>query len=254
MGFDVKGLDISEYTLVAAVPSALTLLFVSDLHDCDNVPVLEVARRLQPDAVVVSGDFIHNAEVYRRGLEFLQAAAQCYPVFCSLGNHEKRFNGDLHSLVEETGAVLLDNAAVSFGGLHIGGLSSGYDFGEAQGNLRSTPIPDVKWLQQFSALEGYKLLLSHHPEYYPKYIRRTTVNLTLSGHAHGGQWRFFGRGVFAPGQGVFPRYTGGLYEGRLIVSRGLGNQHSVPRINNRPEVVVIHLLPSINNTITNSTD
>jgi predicted MPP superfamily phosphohydrolase len=99
-------------------------------------------------------------------------------------------------------------------------------------------------LDAFSSVEGFKLLLCHHPEYYPRYIRERDIDLTLSGHAHGGQWQIVGRGIFAPGQGLFPRYTGGVYEGRLVVSRGLTNTVSVPRFGNPTELVRIHLLPT----------
>ena len=67
------------------------------------------------------------------------------------------------------------------------------------------------------------------------------IDLTLSGHAHGGQIRLLGQGLFAPGQGVLPRYTSGVYEGRLIVSRGLANTTFVPRLFNPTEMVYIHL-------------
>ena len=73
-------------------------------------------------------------------------------------------------------------------------------------------------------------------------IKPLPIDLTLSGHAHGGQWRFFGRGVFSPGQGLFPKYTSGMYDGgRFIVGRGLGNPIIIPRIFNSPEVLVIRL-------------
>ena len=85
------------------------------------------------------------------------------------------------------------------------------------------------------------MLLCHHPEYYPKYIKDLPVDLTLSGHAHGGQWRLFGRGAYAPGQGIFPKYTAGVYENRLLVSRGLGNLYIVPKINNPPEILKIKI-------------
>ena len=75
----------------------------------------------------------------------------------------------------------------------------------------------------------------------PKYIKDLPVDLTLSGHAHGGQWRFFGKGIFAPGQGIFPKYTKGVYENRLIVSSGLGNQTVVPKINNPPEILKVNI-------------
>ena len=73
------------------------------------------------------------------------------------------------------------------------------------------------------------------------FIKNSGFDLILSGHAHGGQWRLFGRGAYAPGQGVFPKYTKGIYDGRFIVTSGVGNVYLVPKINNPPEVCVINL-------------
>jgi hypothetical protein len=61
-------------------------------------------------------------------------------------------------------------------------------------------------------------------------LRERKIDLTVSGHAHGGQWSLFGRGLFAPDQGLFPKYTRGVHEGRLVVSRGLSNSIRLPRI------------------------
>jgi predicted MPP superfamily phosphohydrolase len=70
------------------------------------------------------------------------------------------------------------------------------------------------------------------------------MDLIVCGHAHGGQWRLFGRGVYAPGQGLFPKYTSGVLDGVCVISRGLGNHTRVPRIFNPPELVLISLSPS----------
>ena len=64
-------------------------------------------------------------------------------------------------------------------------------------------------------------------------------DLILSGHAHGGQWRIGRQGIFAPSQGLFPRLTEGVHDGRLLISRGLANRTPVPRLNNPPETVYI---------------
>jgi predicted MPP superfamily phosphohydrolase len=65
----------------------------------------------------------------------------------------------------------------------------------------------------------------------------------LSGHAHGGQWRIFGRGVFAPHQGLFPKYTSGLHDEKLLISRGASNNVPlIPRFFNPREVLDIHII------------
>ena len=235
----MRVIDITEYNIKAGVPDRLVFAFLSDLHESDLSPVTELLDKTKPDAVLIPGDYIHSTERYEKGVEFLAGCSKKYKTFCSLGNHERKFDGDIIKLTRDTGARLLDNEYAEFRGVLIGGLSSG--FCTAQSNLKKTPAPDLDFLDRFTGLDGYKILLCHHPEYYPEYIKQTGVQLTLSGHAHGGQWRFFGRGVFAPGQGIFPKYTSGMYENRLIVSRGLGDSHNMFRINNHHEFIVLNI-------------
>jgi predicted MPP superfamily phosphohydrolase len=91
----------------------------------------------------------------------------------------------------------------------------------------------------------YKILLSHRPEKFPLYVKNN-MDITFSGHAHGGQVRvpFIGA-IIAPHQGFFPKYSSGMYregESTMIVSRGLGNSLVPVRILNRPEIVITTLL------------
>ena len=103
-------MQINTYRFPAGLTQALTFAFVSDLHEADWRPVLAGIDAASPDAVLVGGDFVHNAEHYRRGIAFIRAAAAKYPTFCSLGNHELRLQGRIPALLEGSGAVLLDNA------------------------------------------------------------------------------------------------------------------------------------------------
>ncbi len=94
------------------------------------------------------------------------------------------------------------------------------------------------------------ILLSHRPEYIEDYAE-WGFDLVFSGHAHGGQWIVPGlvNGLYAVGQGFFPRYAGGLYEldrgghrMRCIVSRGLSYQKpAFPRFGNPPELPLVTL-------------
>ena len=102
--------------------------------------------------------------------------------------------------------------------------------------------PRVDDLDEFFAYDGVKILICHHPEYYAKYLRDRDVDLVLSGHAHGGQWRLFGLGLYAPDQGLFPKYTSGVHEDTLVISRGTANTGGIiPRLFNPREVVCIRI-------------
>ena len=94
------------------------------------------------------------------------------------------------------------------------------------------------------------VLLAHRPEYIADYAGYG-FDLVCSGHAHGGQWIVpgLGNGLYAVGQGFFPKYAGGLYEleadGRktsFVVSRGLSYQKpAFPRFGNPPELPLVKL-------------
>lgn len=98
-------------------------------------------------------------------------------------------------------------------------------------------------------LNGIKLVLSHYPENF-EYVDEFSYNkykfdIMFSGHAHGGQFILpvLG-GIFAPGQGLFPKYYKGVYgeKNKLVVSRGLGNSGFPLRLFNRPDIVVVDII------------
>ena len=259
---------LTEYHLKADLPQAITLALVTDLHERDPGSVLALLREAAPDLILVVGDtfernesgkdprsrsdystvsrLVHGVMLWLDGLvartmaagrrapanayRFIQEASEIAPVYLSLGNHEWYLDEQDRGLFEQTGVTLLDNRDVTVpvkgNVLRIGGLS---------------PHVDLEWLGRFADKDGYKLLLCHHPEYYPRYVKDKSIDLMLSGHAHGGQIRILGRGLFSPGQGVFPKYTRGVYEGRLVVSAGCANTASIPRWGNPCEVVAVRL-------------
>ena len=115
---------------------------------------------------------------------------------------------------------------------------------EADVRMKRLTEPDLSWLDEYTQTPGCHILLCHHPEYYPKIP--DAVDWILSAHAHGGQWRFYNpktkksEGLFAPGQGLFPRWTRGIYDNRLIVTAGLSNTAKIPRFFNPREIVYLH--------------
>ncbi len=102
-------------------------------------------------------------------------------------------------------------------------------------------------MDKFKNETGLKVLLCHHPEYMlgeDPVVDLTGVDIALAGHAHGGQMRLGHRGLYAPGQGLVPKYTEAVFEedgARVVISRGLSNTYRLPRINNAPEIVVVNV-------------
>ena len=161
------------------------------------------------------------------------------PTFYSTGNHECRWNEFDKQIVRNSGTVLLDNEYCRFKGMVIGGISSIPK--ERKDNSDGTYINIMEGIiGKMKKEEGKKILLLHEPQLYDKYgLREEPIDLVVSGHAHGGQWRFFGHGVFAPGQGIFPKYTKGFYNGKLLVSAGMTNTAPIPRFFNPTEIVIV---------------
>ncbi len=238
-------MQITEYKIKAPVSRDICAAFIADTHDKPYGKIIAEITKRRCDLILITGDIIyaHN-DVADNGFRMLKELADVAPTFMSLGNHEGGAVKVVRERCKEAGVQLLEDSFTDFMGIRIGGLTSGLivdGVGIKEHHWEETPPPNLIWLKEFAAESGYKLLLNHHPEYYPKYIKELDIDLTLSGHAHGGQWRVFGRGVFAPGQGLFPKYTSGMYDGRLIVSRGLANNAPpIPRLFNSRELVFIN--------------
>lgn len=208
----------------------LLLAVVSDLHNEpyeDLFPLIEKA-----DALLVPGDISDRyRQQYDRGVAFLTEAAKRMPTFFSLGNHETRQQRyrQLRTALNQTGAEILVNRHVRFGEVWIGGW---YD---------PAVVREPERLSAFEREKGAKILLCHQPERYMRRIRGRDLDLVVAGHAHGGQIRLFGQGLYAPGQGLFPKYTHGVVDGKMIVSAGVGNPVGLPRLRNPREVVLIRM-------------
>ena len=243
------------------LPVPATVALLADLHDRPYFSIIQSLSDHRPAIICIAGDVVFGdppkdgsllIQTQKYVLPFLRACSALAPTFLSLGNHEKAVcEDDLHR-IRDTGCILLDNSWTTYNGMVLGGLTSHLvlDFRRLRekkherypdrgSKPRVIKEPETGWLEEFERQAGYRILLCHHPEYYPRYLKRRDIDLVLSGHAHGGQWRIGSQGIFAPSQGLFPRLTDGVHDGRLVISRGLSNRAPVPRLNNPPEIVYI---------------
>ncbi len=239
---------------IVRMGKSLCIALVSDLHAQDPDAVIDSLKKKSPDYILMPGDIFEFSNRIKdsrneNGFRLLNEAAKIAPTFYSIGNHEnggvgswkpgwdkkrgkKRelLNEDV-ARIKESGAVLLDDGFVLRDGIAFGGLTSGLS--------SDAHKPNLDWLDDFCSVDGTKILLCHHPEYYKKYLKDKKIDLIVAGHAHGGQWRLGRLAAFAPGQGIFPKYTKGVYDDRLVVGTGLKKSGRIPRIFNKPEIVYI---------------
>ncbi len=237
------------------VTSPIRLLHVSDLHSAlygkNQSQLIALTRQIDPDAILFTGDIAEERVSPYNAFLYTSAVGDKYPCFYVSGNHEyytHRAN-NIKKAFSSHGLAVLEgsHATLSVGDqtLTVCGIDDPYGFPDKKMRFWEDQLADVN-----ASLDGerFSVLLTHRPEIVD-YYAETDFDLILSGHAHGGQVILPGvlNGLYAPQQGLFPKYAGGRYELKegqtMICSRGL-SKYVRPRIFNRPELVVINLIPS----------
>lgn len=226
---------------------------VSDLHNAEfsdgNQRLLDMLREAEPDMIAITGDLIDSRKTnIAVALAFAKEAVKIAPCYYVSGNHEARVSEyrELKTGLEAAGVTVLDDARVEIEifGKSITVIGVNDPSFHADYLTSDAAVMDRKLSELSSEDAGFTILLSHRPELFDTYVAHD-MDLVLTGHAHGGQFRLpLIGGLIAPNQGLFPKYDDGLYsEGNtnMIVSRGLGNSIIPFRFNNRPEVVLIEL-------------
>lgn len=251
-------LELNAYTISSSeLPDSFDgyrIAHVSDLHNAEmgkgNAKLLAMLREVEPDIIAITGDLIdsRNTDI-EVALAFAEKAMQIAPCYYVTGNHEARVSeyNELKTGLEAVGMFVLDDErmelvlsgeSITLLGVDDPSFHIDYLFGDA------ATVVSSKLAELAAQEDGFTVLLSHRPELFDTYVD-SGMNLVLSGHAHGGQFRLpFVGGLVAPNQGLFPKYDTGLYtEGdtNMVVSRGIGNSILPFRFNNRPEVILIEL-------------
>ena len=251
-------LELNTYTITSEeLPEAFNgyrIAHISDLHNAemgkDNEKLLSMLREAEPDIIAITGDLIDSRDTnIEIALLFAKEAVKIAPCYYVTGNHEARVSeyNDLKEGLNELDVIVLEDEKVEikqYGekivllGVDDPSFQTDYLHGDSVTVMRGN-------LQKLKNEEyAYRVLLSHRPELFETYVE-SGVDLVLSGHAHGGQFRLpFVGGLVAPNQGLFPKYETGLYtcnSTNMLVSRGIGNSIIPFRFNNRPEVILIEL-------------
>lgn len=266
---------ITRYDLKKSLNIKVAIL--SDLHESNPFDIITIVNIEKPDIILCPGDIferrIINREnnkaerpnlslfeylffkfsiLFSQGLNmipflrirdeqkeeyghlFIKEISKIAPTYISIGNHETFYTEKDLTIIQESGAILLNNKDdkiyINNNLIRVGGLSSNADY---------------NWLSEYSKKDGIKLLMCHHPEYYPNILSnindKEQISLIVAGHVHGGQWRIFNRPLFSPTEGLFPKYGYGNIDNHMVVSSGLSNPVNIPRLFNPKEVVFVNL-------------
>lgn len=249
-------LILRTYTVVSPKLTAeVRLAVVTDFHSSDNADdVVAMVASCAPDAVLLVGDLFDDDTQNRpteRTLSLMRQLSAQYPCYYVSGNHEA-WTGEMDALYQQTEEAGVTVLRMSSGVLTVRGQRIALCGIPDPYEMVFSGAPDTEE-QLRQALEDvdsadFTVLLAHRPELLAKYAQ-FPFDLVVSGHAHGGQVRIPGvlNGLYAPNQGWFPKLAGGAYtqDGTtLIVSRGLAVRTRLPRIFNRPEVVLVRCVPA----------
>lgn len=249
-------LTLRTYTVASPKLTAeVRLAVVTDFHSSDNADdVVAMVASCAPDAVLLVGDMFDDDIANRpteRTLSLMRQLSAQYPCYYVSGNHEA-WTGEMDALYQQTEEAGVTVLRMSSGVLTVRGQRIALCGIPAPYEMVFSGAPDTEE-QIRQAMENvdsadFTVLLAHRPELLAKYAQ-FPFDLVVSGHAHGGQVRIPGvlNGLYAPNQGWFPKLAGGAYtqDGTtLIVSRGLAVRTRLPRIFNRPEVVLVRCVPA----------
>ncbi len=228
------------------VTKPVRIVLLTDFHSSsygkEQQVLIDAVNAQKPDVILLAGDIFEDVRPHKHSIELLERLGKSYPCFYVTGNHEV-WSGEVNEIKE---------TVRSLGVTVLAGDGETRDF--AGQSIRICGVDDPAGGKQFADCarmagdDTFTVLMSHRPDLVKLYSGNG-FDLVVCGHAHGGQVRIPGllNGLYAPNQGLFPKYAGGRYllddgSTEMVVSRGLC-KNVLPRVFNRPEVVVIDIEP-----------
>jgi len=259
--FDNTLIKVSSYKIKSdKIPKGFNkfkIVHLSDLHSYGfknyNIQLIKKINNENPNIIIMTGDMVNKYDTnFEKFLNLSEVLSKKYDIYYILGNHEVRLKKDdldfIIRKLKKFGIRVLSNEKVNImrkkDYINIYGMDiplSYYKIINKPSNVGEI-INGV--LNQCNEKE-YNILLAHNPLYFEEYAKNN-VDLTLSGHVHGGMIRLpFIGALLSPERKFFPKYSSGVYKvnnKKLIVSRGIGHSRPGVRLFNRPEIVSITLL------------
>ncbi len=228
------------------------IVHLSDYHN-DQVPTLtNEVREEDPDLIVCTGDMADDKGSYRPALALTERLCSVAPVLMVTGNHDlwRTDFPEMEKDMNAAGARFLHNERVYISKNDEKIAVSGIDDPFVCSQKKVDDFIDSA-MNELSESDCFEILLFHRANLLNRFAD-CSYDLILSGHMHGGHVRIPGLGgVAAPRSSFtsddkmfFPKFFGGRYEFDntvMIVNRGLGNPTVIPRLFNRPEMIVVTL-------------
>lgn len=216
------------------------IIHLSDIHHSPFTSVEHIARtvkianRLRPDMFVLTGDYVsHEASYIKPVAELLGELTAEFGTHACLGNHDHWTDPEaVVSAFRDNGINMLVNEGQRF-------EARGASFWLAGVDDHMVGKTDLVAALKGSYPDEMKLLLAHNPVIFRQAVR-ARVDLTLSGHTHGGQVR-----VRDTEKNIIPRRRkAGLHsrqDAQIYITRGIGTVVLPVRYQCPPEISLLEL-------------
>ena len=233
--------------------SGRTILFMTDLHSSPMFPpralerLIAQANALRPDLILLGGDLAETARDQAEALPLLMQLNAPLGVYTVMGNndsHHPQIGGRaLTDCLRDAGIITLidSEAAVPANGCRI--RIAGLDVYDRKTRAASPYFAD-------SDERDFRIVMAHYPQSIPLHLDECAAppHLGLSGHTHGGQFRFLGLTPFSIGfergrQAHLMPSAGWTdkYGFPALVSSGVGVSRLPFRLNVPPQIHLITL-------------
>ena len=219
----------------------LRIIQLSDLHHSPFTSIehidraVKVSNRLKPDLVMLTGDYVsHETEYIAPVAASLAKLTPRFGTYACLGNHDHWTDAGLVThLLRGEGISVLVNEGFRF-------EAHGASFWLAGVDDYMVDKTDVPISLKGSYPDEMKLLLAHNPIIFRE-AARLGVDLTLSGHTHGGQVK-----LRDDDKRILPRrkLKAGLHRRRssqVYITRGIGTVVVPIRYQCPPEISLLEL-------------
>jgi uncharacterized protein len=244
---------------VAGLPPRFQGMRIAQLSDMhinayttadDLAAAVEAINRLQPDLVVLTGDFVDwdakFADDATRPFRQLRAREG---VFSILGNHDY-YSGDIARIKtairqHDLGLLVNQHTLIRRGAdtLALIGLDD-----PRHNRSGSGPRMSAESIDPERALAGIpagmpRLMLVHNPIIVPALVQRYDLDVVLCGHTHGGQFQVpILTDALVGSTEYFVRGRYDLGRSQVYVNRGFGFTGPPIRLRARPEVSLLRLV------------
>jgi predicted MPP superfamily phosphohydrolase len=229
---------------IARLPKKLDgfkIIHLSDIHhspftNLEHIErAIKVANRLKPDMFLLTGDYVsHETRYIAPVAKALGNLSSPFGTFACLGNHDHWTDPELVTKkFRAAGIEMLVNRGFRFEGRDASFWLAGVDD-------HMVGKTDLAGAMKGSYPDEMKLLLAHNPLIFRQAVRYG-VDLTLSGHTHGGQVK-----VRDPQKRLLPKrkLSSGLHrrkESQIYITRGIGTVVLPIRYQCPPEISLLEL-------------